>query len=69
MALLDRIYDSGRLVTHMRNRASLLKAELEKLKLERDPEQLARARQWVDELKADNTKLRSGLDELSGRLE
>ncbi|RZR88637.1 hypothetical protein BHM03_00016259 [Ensete ventricosum] len=43
--------------------------ELEKLKSERDPEQLVRARQRVDELEADNAKLRSGLDELSGRLE
>ncbi|RZR71362.1 hypothetical protein BHM03_00004840 [Ensete ventricosum] len=53
----------------MGNRASLLEAELEKLKSERDSEQLARARQRVDKLEADNAKLRSGLDELSGRLE
>ncbi|RZS17201.1 hypothetical protein BHM03_00049331 [Ensete ventricosum] len=54
MALLDRVHDSGRLVTHMGNRASLLKVELEKLKTERDPEQLTRARQRVDELEANN---------------
>ncbi|RZS00645.1 hypothetical protein BHM03_00030388 [Ensete ventricosum] len=69
MALLDRVHDSGRLVTHMGNRASLLEAELEKLKTERDLEQLAWARQRVDELEADNAKLRSRVDELTGRLE
>ncbi|RRT55859.1 hypothetical protein B296_00033748 [Ensete ventricosum] len=53
----------------MGNRASLLEAELEKLKSERDPEQLARARQRVDELEVDNAKLQLGLDELSGRLD
>ncbi|RWV77299.1 hypothetical protein GW17_00061889 [Ensete ventricosum] len=53
----------------MGNRASLLEAELEKLKLERDPEQLAQARQRVDELEVDNAKLQLGLDELSGRLD
>ncbi|RZS28286.1 hypothetical protein BHM03_00061841 [Ensete ventricosum] len=50
MALLDRVHDVGRLVTHMGNRASLLEAEIEKLKTEGDPEQLAAARQHVDEL-------------------
>ncbi|RWW45834.1 hypothetical protein BHE74_00048292, partial [Ensete ventricosum] len=69
MTLLDRVHDLGRLVTHMGNRASLLEAELEKLKSERDPEQLARARQRVDELEVDNAKLQLGLDELSGRLD
>ncbi|RWW41615.1 hypothetical protein BHE74_00052902 [Ensete ventricosum] len=69
MALLDRVHDSGRLVTHMGNRASLLEAELEKLKTERDLEQLAWARQRVDELEADNAKLRSRVDELTDRLE
>ncbi|RZS23258.1 hypothetical protein BHM03_00056157 [Ensete ventricosum] len=69
MALLDRVHDSGHLVTHMGNRASLLEAELEKLRLERDPEQLARAKQRVGELEADNAKLKSGLDELSSRLD
>ncbi|RZR74070.1 hypothetical protein BHM03_00031697 [Ensete ventricosum] len=53
----------------MGNRASLLEAELEKLKTERDPEQLTRARQRVDELEADNAKLRSRVDELTNRLE
>ncbi|RRT49129.1 hypothetical protein B296_00024985 [Ensete ventricosum] len=65
----NRVCDSGRLVTHMGNQTSLLEAVLEKLKSERDSEQLARARQRVDKLEADNAKLRSGLDELSGRLE
>ncbi|RZS17214.1 hypothetical protein BHM03_00049370 [Ensete ventricosum] len=69
MTLLDRVHDSGRLVTHMGNLASLLEAELEKLKSERDLEQLARARQRVDELEVDNAKLQLGLDELSGRLD
>ncbi|RWW38213.1 hypothetical protein BHE74_00056572 [Ensete ventricosum] len=32
IALLDRVHDSGRLVTHMGNQASLLEVELEKLK-------------------------------------
>ncbi|RWW03723.1 hypothetical protein GW17_00033096 [Ensete ventricosum] len=50
MALLDRVHDSGHLVTHMGNRSSLLEAEFEKLKIERDPEQLTLARQRVDEL-------------------
>ncbi|RWW41127.1 hypothetical protein BHE74_00053406, partial [Ensete ventricosum] len=50
MALLDRVHDVGRLVTHMGNQASLLEAEIEKLKTEGDPEQLAAARQHVDEL-------------------
>ncbi|RWW76546.1 hypothetical protein BHE74_00015343 [Ensete ventricosum] len=53
----------------MGNRASLLEAELEKLRSERDPEQLARAKQRVGELEADNAKLKSGLDELSSRLD
>ncbi|RZR94181.1 hypothetical protein BHM03_00022834 [Ensete ventricosum] len=69
MALLDRVHDSGRLVTHMGNRASLLEAELEKLRSKRDPKQLARAKQRVGELEADNSKLKSGLDELSSRLD
>ncbi|RRT63216.1 hypothetical protein B296_00027514 [Ensete ventricosum] len=37
-ALLDRVHDLGRLVTHMGNRASLLEVELKKLKTKRDPE-------------------------------
>ncbi|RZR85661.1 hypothetical protein BHM03_00012680 [Ensete ventricosum] len=53
----------------MGNRASLLEAELKKLKTERDPEQLTLAQQRVDELEADNAKLRSGVDELTSRLE
>ncbi|RWW52982.1 hypothetical protein BHE74_00040561 [Ensete ventricosum] len=69
MALLDRVHDSGRLVTNMGNWASLLEAELEKLKTKRDPEQLTLAPQRVDELEADNAKLRSGVDKLIDRLE
>ncbi|RWW11869.1 hypothetical protein GW17_00024499 [Ensete ventricosum] len=69
MALLDRVHDSGRLVTHIGNRASLLEAKLEKLRSEKDPKQLARAKQRVGELEADNAKLKSGLDELSDRLD
>ncbi|RWW66062.1 hypothetical protein BHE74_00026588 [Ensete ventricosum] len=42
-----------------------LEAEVAKLKLEGDPEQLIAARQQVDELQADNAKLKSGLDELA----
>ncbi|RRT46615.1 hypothetical protein B296_00042317 [Ensete ventricosum] len=53
----------------MGNRASLLEVELKKLKTERDPEQLTLAQQRVDELEADNAKLRSGVDELTSRLE
>ncbi|RWV77221.1 hypothetical protein GW17_00061972 [Ensete ventricosum] len=49
----------------MGNRTSLLEAEIGKLKTEGDPELLIVARQWVDELQADNAKLRSGLDELT----
>ncbi|RRT69004.1 hypothetical protein B296_00021604 [Ensete ventricosum] len=37
MTLLDMVHDLGRLVTHMGNQPSLLKAELEKLKTKRDP--------------------------------
>ncbi|RRT80383.1 hypothetical protein B296_00009415 [Ensete ventricosum] len=40
MALLDRVHEAGRLVTLMGNRASHLEAEVAKLKLEGDPEQL-----------------------------
>ncbi|RRT41132.1 hypothetical protein B296_00025781 [Ensete ventricosum] len=69
MALLDRVHDSGHLVTNMGNWASLLEAKLEKLKTKRDPEQLTLAPQRVDELEADNAKLRSGVDELIDRLE
>ncbi|RZS07684.1 hypothetical protein BHM03_00038555 [Ensete ventricosum] len=53
----------------MGNQASLLKAELEKLRSERNPEQLALARQRVDELEADNAKMKSELDESRGRLD
>ncbi|RRT41949.1 hypothetical protein B296_00057421, partial [Ensete ventricosum] len=53
MALLDRVHDSGLLVTYMGNRASLLKVELEKLRSERDPKQLALARQENKSLKAE----------------
>ncbi|RWW75265.1 hypothetical protein BHE74_00016720 [Ensete ventricosum] len=53
----------------MGNQASLLEAELEKLRSKRDPEQLARAKQRVGKLEADNAKLKSGLDELSSRLD
>ncbi|RWW62013.1 hypothetical protein BHE74_00030883 [Ensete ventricosum] len=69
IALLDRVHDSSRLVTHMGNQASLLKAELEKLRSERNPEQLALARQRVDELEADNAKMKSELDESTGRMD
>ncbi|RZR72260.1 hypothetical protein BHM03_00011815 [Ensete ventricosum] len=65
----DRVYDVGRLVTHMGNRASLLEAKIEKSKIEGYPEQLVVARRQVDELQADNAKLRSRLDELTSRLE
>ncbi|RWW39447.1 hypothetical protein BHE74_00055224 [Ensete ventricosum] len=37
-AILDRVHDLGRLVTHMGNRASLLEAKLKKLKTKRDPQ-------------------------------
>ncbi|RRT67064.1 hypothetical protein B296_00030774 [Ensete ventricosum] len=60
MALLDRVHDSGRLVTHMGNQASLHEAELEKLRSQRDPKQLAQAKQQVGELEANNAKLKSG---------
>ncbi|RRT44272.1 hypothetical protein B296_00051824 [Ensete ventricosum] len=53
----------------MGNRASLLEAKLEKLKTERDLEQLTRSWQRVDKLEAGNAKLRSRVDELTGRLE
>ncbi|RRT38481.1 hypothetical protein B296_00047926 [Ensete ventricosum] len=69
MALLDRVYDVGHLVTHMGNRASLLEAKIKKSKIEGYLEQLATARRHVDELQADNAKLRSRLDELTSRLE
>ncbi|RRT36375.1 hypothetical protein B296_00053298 [Ensete ventricosum] len=69
MALLDRVHDSGRLVTHIRNQASLLEAVLEKLRSEKDPEQLAQAKQRVGEPEVDNAKLKSELDELSDRLD
>ncbi|RRT65402.1 hypothetical protein B296_00021923, partial [Ensete ventricosum] len=49
--------------------ASLLEAKLEKLRSERDPKQLAWAKQRVGKLEADNAKLKSGLDELSSRLD
>ncbi|RWW83449.1 hypothetical protein BHE74_00008037, partial [Ensete ventricosum] len=69
MALLDKVHDLGHLVTHMGNQTSLLEVKLEKLKTERDPEQLTRSWQRVDKLEADNAKLRSRVDELTGRLE
>ncbi|RZR78251.1 hypothetical protein BHM03_00003531 [Ensete ventricosum] len=50
MALLDRVRDVGHLVIHMGNWASLLEAEIEKLKTEGDLEQLVVAWQQVDEL-------------------
>ncbi|RWW75016.1 hypothetical protein BHE74_00016995 [Ensete ventricosum] len=53
----------------MGNWASLFKAELEKLRSERNPEQLALVKQLVDELEADNTKLKSELDESRGQLD
>ncbi|RRT47019.1 hypothetical protein B296_00011271 [Ensete ventricosum] len=53
----------------MGNRASHHEAEVAKLTLEGDPEQLAIARQQVDELQADNAKLKSGLDELARQSE
>ncbi|RWW70736.1 hypothetical protein BHE74_00021567 [Ensete ventricosum] len=53
----------------MGNQASLLEVELEKLRSQRDPKQLARAKQQVGELEADNAKLKSGLNELSGQLD
>ncbi|RZS05850.1 hypothetical protein BHM03_00036400 [Ensete ventricosum] len=65
MTLLDRVHDAGRLVTIMGNQASLLEAEINKLKTEGDPEQLAAAQQQVAELQADNAKIRSELEELA----
>ncbi|RRT65489.1 hypothetical protein B296_00010443 [Ensete ventricosum] len=50
MALLDRVHDAGRLMTIIGNQASLLEAEIDKLKTEADPEQLVIALQQVDEL-------------------
>ncbi|RRT70371.1 hypothetical protein B296_00000476 [Ensete ventricosum] len=55
MALLDRVHDVGHLVIHMGNRASLLEAEIEKLKTEGDLEQLV-----VDK---ELNELRAGLAE------
>ncbi|RZS22368.1 hypothetical protein BHM03_00055137 [Ensete ventricosum] len=49
----------------MGNRASHLEAEIAKLKMEGDPEQLTIARQQVAELQADNAKLKSELEELA----
>ncbi|RZR75139.1 hypothetical protein BHM03_00050175 [Ensete ventricosum] len=69
MALLDRVHDVGRLVTIMGNQTSLLEAEIDRLKMEGDPEQLAPARYQVDELHVDNAKLKSELDELTRRSE
>ncbi|RWW03758.1 hypothetical protein GW17_00033057 [Ensete ventricosum] len=69
MALLDRVHDVGHLVTIMGNQASLLEVEIDKLKAKGDPKQLAIARQQVDELQVDNTKLKSELDELTRHLE
>ncbi|RWW38422.1 hypothetical protein BHE74_00056336 [Ensete ventricosum] len=63
MALLDRVHDAGRLVTIMGNRASHLEAEIENLKSEGDPKQLAAAHQRVAELQADNAKKMSELGE------
>ncbi|RRT86061.1 hypothetical protein B296_00001394 [Ensete ventricosum] len=45
MALSDRVHDVGHLVTIMGNQASLLEVEIDKLKAEGDPEQLATTRQ------------------------
>ncbi|RWW35370.1 hypothetical protein BHE74_00059709 [Ensete ventricosum] len=67
MAFLDMFHDVGRLVTIMGNRASLLEAEIDKLKTEGDPEQLAVARQQVVALQADNAELKSKLEELTRR--
>ncbi|RZR87612.1 hypothetical protein BHM03_00015063 [Ensete ventricosum] len=69
MALLNRVHDAGRLVTIIGNQASFLEAEIDKLKTEADPEQLVVALQQVDELQADNAKLKSELDKLTRRSE
>ncbi|RWW20782.1 hypothetical protein GW17_00015083 [Ensete ventricosum] len=69
MALLDRVHDVSHLMTIMGNRMSLLEAKIDKLKTEGDPEQLVATRQQVDELQADNAKLKSELDELTCRSE
>ncbi|RWW50479.1 hypothetical protein BHE74_00043253 [Ensete ventricosum] len=69
MALLDRVHDAGRLVTIIGNQASFLEAEIDKLKTEVDPEQLVVALQQVDELQADNAKLKSELDKLTRQSE
>ncbi|RZR94468.1 hypothetical protein BHM03_00023157 [Ensete ventricosum] len=60
MALLDRVHDAGRLVTIMGNQASLLEAEIDKLKTEGDPERLATARQQANK---ELNELREGLAE------
>ncbi|RWW60312.1 hypothetical protein BHE74_00032703 [Ensete ventricosum] len=67
ITLLDRVHDVGHLVTIMGNRASLLEVEIDKLKTEGDPEQLAAAQQQVAELQADNAKMRLELEELARR--
>ncbi|RWV86482.1 hypothetical protein GW17_00051620 [Ensete ventricosum] len=51
----------------MGNRASLIEAEIDKLKTEGDPKQLIIAQQQVVELQVDNAKMRSELEELARR--
>ncbi|RWW53075.1 hypothetical protein BHE74_00040466 [Ensete ventricosum] len=67
MTLLDRVHDAGHLMTIMGNRASLIEAEIDKLKTEGDPKQLIIAQQQVVELQVDNAKMRSELEELARR--
>ncbi|RZS13800.1 hypothetical protein BHM03_00045424 [Ensete ventricosum] len=51
----------------MGNRASLIEAEIDKLKTEGDPKQLIVAQQQVVKLQVDNAKMRSELEELARR--
>ncbi|RZR84299.1 hypothetical protein BHM03_00011086 [Ensete ventricosum] len=68
MALLDRVHDTGHLVTIMGNQASHLEAKIENLKSEGDPKQLVAAHQRVAELQADNAKKMSELGEYGYRV-
>ncbi|RRT46385.1 hypothetical protein B296_00051802 [Ensete ventricosum] len=65
MALLDRVHDSGRLVTHMGNRASLLELEADNAKLRSGVDKLT---DRLEEADKELNKLREGLAESQRQL-
>ncbi|RRT75214.1 hypothetical protein B296_00011426 [Ensete ventricosum] len=68
MALFDRVYDAGRLITFMDYQISNLQQELDALKSGGGPEAVAKAKERASELEQELGKIKQERDEVLQRL-